>query len=375
VVLFHYVLRSLRARTRSNLLTVLAVALLVASGALGLAFYQGLRDTLVDTTPPENVIVFSEGAVSEAGSKVPLEAARKIVLFEEVRRDADAPVAVRELVTRMHITEKAGEYGPVTFRGFDALAPTIHHITMVSGALPAADSIDIALGKRVAADNGLKLGDEIPLPTGKAKVTGIFTAGGAPTEDEAWTPRSALEATLKVKFSSSVTLVAADASKVPALVTRINTTKDLGLHAVQLKELRAADAQLDTVARVVLLLLILLGVVATFAIATTMNAAAVVRLPELAALAALGIRRSVLGNIVLAESLMLGAIGALLGAAVGWLIKSQLSLISLGSNPVELSSRASGPAIGLVIGLVVGLVGGILPALMVRRLDIVREMR
>ncbi|MDQ3334956.1 MAG: ABC transporter permease [Myxococcota bacterium] len=375
MLLFRYVLRSLKARTRANLLTMLAVALLVTSGALGLSFYQGLRDMLVDTTPPENVIVLAEGAASEAGSKVPLESARKVVLFEDVRRDGDAPVTVRELVTRMHLTEKAGEYGPVAFRGFDTQSATVHRITLASGTLPAAGSIDIALGRRAATEHGLKLGDEVPLPVGKAKVTGIFTARGAPAEDEAWTPRSSLEAMLNVKFSSSLTLVAQDAGKVDDLVEKINGTKGLGLRAVQLKKMRADDAQLGTVARVVLLLLILLGVVATFAIATTMNAATVVRMPELAALAALGVRRSVLGRIVLVESLLLGGFGAILGALLGWVIRSQMSLITLGSNPVELSSRATGPLIGLAIGLSVGLIGGILPAIMVRRLDIVREMR
>jgi putative ABC transport system permease protein len=374
-LLFRYVLRSLKARTRANLLTMLAVALLVTSGGLGLSFYFGLRDMLVDSTPPENVIVLAEGAVSEAGSRVPLESARKVVLFEGIQREGDGPLVVRELVTRMHLSEKAGEYGPVTFRGIDAHSAKVHRIAFTSGALPAADSIDVAIGKRVASEHGLRVGSEIPLPTGKAKVTGIFTAHGAPAEDEAWTARTSLEAMLNVKFSSSVTLVAQDASQVDALVEKINSTKGLGLQAVQMKKMRAADAQLDTVARVVLVLLILLGVVALFAIATTMNAAAVVRLPELASLAALGIRRSVLGRIVLVESLLLGGLGALLGMLIGWVIRSQMSLITLGNNPVELSARASAPLIGLAIGLTVGLVGGVFPALMVRRLDIVREMR
>ena len=375
VLLFRYVLRSLKARTRANLLTMLAVALLVTSGALGLAFHQGLRDMLVDSTPPENVIVLAEGALTEGGSRVPLESARKVVLFDGVKREADAPVAVRELLTRMHLTKKAGESNPVVFRGFDQHSATVHRITFTTGGLPAGDSIDIAIGRRVASEHGLRVGDEIPLPTGKAKITGIFGANGAPEEDEAWTPRSSLEAMLNVKFSSSVTLVAQDASKVDELVEKINTTKGLGLQAMQVKKMRADDAQLDTVARVVLVLLILLGVVATFAIATTMNAAAVVRLPELAALAAVGIPRSVLARIVLTESLLLGGLGAILGAIFGWLIRSQMGLIALGSNPVELSSGVRAPLIGLAIGLVVGLIGGIFPAMMVRRLDIVREMR
>jgi ABC-type lipoprotein release transport system permease subunit len=375
VLLFRYALRSLLARTRANLLTVFAVCLLVIGGSGGLAFHQGLRDKLVDTTPPQNELVLSKGALGEIGSMIPVEAANKLVLLDGVSREGNAPVATRELVTRIHISPETGEFRPMTFRGYDERSLAIHKVTVAEGAMPAAGTLDIALGKRVANEFKLKIGDSIPLIAGTGKVTGILTANGAQAEDEVWTPRPALEAMLNFKMSSSVTLVAENAAKAVELVEKINTNKDLNLQAAQVLKLRSDDARVGTVSRVVLIMLVLLGVVATFAIATTMTAATLARMPELAALAALGIRRGVLGRVVLVESLLLAGVGALVGVLLGSLIRTQLGLIVFGNNPVELSGGVSAPVIGVAIGVVVGVLGGFVPSMMVRRLDIVRQMR
>src|SRR6187549_3962234 len=95
VLFVFYIYRNLIARFRANALTMLAVCLFVIGGSLGLSFYYGLRSMLIDTTPPENVVVLSKGAESETGSKIPIETAHKVVLLEGVKKLDDKPVAVR----------------------------------------------------------------------------------------------------------------------------------------------------------------------------------------------------------------------------------------------------------------------------------------
>lgn len=369
-----YVYRSLLARFRANALTMLAVCLFVVGASLGLSFYFGLQSMLVDTTPPENIIVLSKGASSEGGSKIALDTARKVVLLDGVKKAGDVPLAVRELVTRVYLIEQDPK--PVPIRGIDDQSLAVHRASLVTGAMPAPGTLEIVLGRRVAERYPkLKIGDDIALPAGPSRITGIISAQGGPMEDEVWTLRSALEVHLNVKFSSSVTLVADSQDRVAALADQINQSKDLEAQAVPVTKLRERMADLGTIARVVLVLLILLSIVATFALATTMSAAAAVRMPELAALAAIGIHRSVLGRIILFESILLGVVGALIGLGVSTLIRSQIGSISLGENPVELAGTATVLLIGIGLGVAVGVIGGITPAMRVARLDIMQSLR
>jgi putative ABC transport system permease protein len=369
-----YAYRSLRARLRANLLTMLAIILFVTGGSLGIAYYTSLKRMLVDTTPPENIVVLSKGASEEGGSKLDLEAARKIVLLDGIKRSGDLAVATRELVTRVYLADEGNEQVPI--RGIDDQSMTVHRVKVAEGAAPAPGSLEILVGKRVAQKyRSLAIGHEIALPAGLAKISGIMTADGGPIEDEVWTPRSALEAHLNVKFSSSLTVAASDRAQVPQLVDKINFSKEFDAQAIPATKLLEDGARLGTIAKVVLVLLVLLSIVATFAIATTMSAAVATRMPELAALAAIGIRRGSLGRIVLLESALLSLVGGLVGVGIGWLLAKQLGAISLGKNPVELHTSTGLLLFGLGLGVGAGLIGGIMPTLRVSRLDIMKALR
>ena len=376
IVLFvFYAYRSLLVRIRANVLTMLAVALLVIGGSMALSFYASLRGMLLDTTPPENVIVLSKGAAGEGDSKVSLDTAHRVVLFDGVKRNGNTPVAVRELVTRVYLND-SGTDDPVPIRGIDEQSLQVHRVTIAQGAAPASGTLEIAIGRRVHEKYPkLAIGQDISLPGGPCKITGILNASGGPMEDEIWTPRSALEAHLNVKYSSSVTLVATDKDHVDALVDKLNHSPEVEAQAIQVSKLLETTADLSRIATVVLVLIILLSIVATFAIATTMNAAAAVRMPEFAALAAIGIHRSILGRIVLLESILLATVGAIIGVVASAVMRMEIGAISLGMNPVELTGNASIAVAGLVLGLLVAIVGGSFAAVKVARLNILEAMR
>jgi putative ABC transport system permease protein len=370
-----YAYRSLKARARANALTMLAIMLLVAGATLGLSFYEGLREMLVDATPPENVVVLAKAAVAETDSRLALDQTNQLMLVDGVQRVGDRPLAVRELITRVYVDDTKNSV-PVFIRGVDELSAKVHRAIVVQGAAPAPGSLDLMMGQRVADEHpSLKIGSEIKLPAGAAKITGIMTADGGPVEDEIWTPRSALELHLNVKHASSMTLVARDVAHVGELVDKINTSREFDAQAISATKLLADTANLGGVATLVITLLALLSIVATFAIATTIDASAAVRMPELAALAAIGIPRRVLGSVVLMESALLAIIGALLGVGLSMLASSQIGAIRVGSNPVHLASPVGVIGIGVGIGVAVALAGAITPAVKVARLDILKAIR
>jgi putative ABC transport system permease protein len=373
VLLFAYGYRSLVARLRANIVTMLAVAVFVGAASLGLSFHHGLSEMLIDTAPPENVIVLSKSAPVESGSVLPLDTARKLLVLDGIKRVSGAPLAVRELVTSVYVGDADDA---TTIRGIDDQSPAVHHVTVATGALPKPGSLEVALGRRIAqAHPELAVGSELHLPGGACRVTGVLAANGSPFEDEIWTPRSALELHLKSQVTSSVTFVADDAARARTLADKINASKDLDAHASSVADFRDQAANLGTITNVVLLLLAVLSLIACSAIATTMNAAAAVRMPEFAALAAIGIHKSTLGRIVLLESVMLAATGAVLGVAASAIVRSQVTTLTLGANAVDISSGGAVLGLGLGLGLLVGIIGGLYPSRRVKRLDILHALR
>jgi putative ABC transport system permease protein len=378
VVLFVYACRSLLARVRTNLVTLVSVGLFVAGGTLGLGFYLTLERMVAGAAPADSIIVLANGATSEIDSAVALETARKVAVWEGVKGEGARRLVARELVTEIQLDEvDAARYEePIPLRGIDDTSLDVHHATVIAGSPPATGSLQILLGRRVARTHpNLAIGDELLLPAGPCRIVGIFAANGGPHENEVWTLRTALELHTKQQHASSLTMVAASGDRVDDIVNAINTTKELEVRAVPVNAYRAQGAGLGTITWTVLALLALLSVVAISAIATTMNAAVEVRMPELAALAAIGIRRGVLGRLVLVESALLGSVGACVGLLVATVVAMQLGEVAIGTTPVELSPSLAVGAIGAALGILAGVVGGVVPALRVARLDILGALR
>jgi putative ABC transport system permease protein len=378
VVLFVYACRSLLARVRTNLITLVSVGLFVAGGTLGLGFYLTLQRMVAGAAPADRIIVLANGATSEIDSAIALDTARKVAVWEGIKGDGARRLVARELVTEIQLDEvDAARYeDPITLRGIDDTSLDVHRATVIAGSAPAAGSRHIMLGRRVARTHpNLAIGDELLLPAGPCRIVGIFAANDGPQESEVWTLRTALELHTKQQHASSLTMVAASGDRVDDIVNAINTTKELEVRAVPVNTYRAQGAGLGTITWTVFALLVLLSVVAIAAIGTTMNAAVEARMPELAALAAIGIRRGVLGRLVLVESALLGSVGACVGLLVAMVVAMQLGEVSIGTTPVELSPSLAVGAIGAALGILAGVAGGVVPALRVARLDILGALR
>ena len=378
VLFLLYAYRSLLARFRTNVVTMLSIALFITGAGLGLSFYLSLKRMLVDSAPPENIIVVAEGAVSEGGSRLDLDTVRRIAVRDEIKKTGDQPLLARELVSLTFLeTPSVDEYkDPVTVRGIDERSLDVHRIKIISGAAPAPKTLEVMLGKRVAQRfPSLTLGTDIALPGGAAKVAGIFSENGGSFEDEIWMQRSALELHLKATYVTSTTLVAASLSDVPKIIDAINNNKDIKAQAQTLASFREKGASLGTIALVILVLLVLLSVIATIAIATTMSASVLARIPELAALAAIGVPRSVLARVVLVESTLLATIAVVIGVGLSTFIGDRLGEISIGATATTISPSGTVVGVVLALGVCVGILGGLVPAIRVLRLEILQALR
>jgi ABC-type lipoprotein release transport system permease subunit len=373
-----YAVRNLRARARANFVTLLSIALFVAGSTLGLTFYLGLRAMTHTAAPPENIIVMSKGAIAENESTLERDTINALLVRDEVRKDGATALAAREMVFDIYVEQAAtGNFPPrVLVRGIDENSLKVHQITITQGTVPAPNSLELLVGRQRAEQYPqLAIGSTLHLPAGESKVVGVFTAHGGPLEAEIFTPRAAAELHTKSKDINSVSMVIDDASRVPDFVSQIDTNKALNAHAASYADWWSGKVALHTIALVVLVLLLLLSGVAAVAIAATMSAAVAVRIPELAALAAIGIRKSVLGRMVLAESLLLGTTGGLVGFLAGETVGRLVHKVPFSGDPVAITPSIGIGMVGACMGILVAFVGGILPSLRVRRLDILRAMR
>ncbi|HNP62336.1 MAG TPA: ABC transporter permease [Woeseiaceae bacterium] len=102
----------------------------------------------------------------------------------------------------------------------------------------------------------------------------------------------------------------------------------------------------------------------------TMSQSVRERIPELAVLKTLGFRDSTVLGIVLSESILIIALGGLLGLGIGWvLVQGMAQQLSASLPGVYLSPQALLLAVGIMIGA--GIFAGFFPALKAMRLSIV----
>jgi putative ABC transport system permease protein len=375
-VFLFYAFRSLMARRRANLLTLLSVASFVAGSLIGLTIYSSLRRELVSKTPKENVLVLSKGAPMELASAIALEDTNRIMLRDGIRKSDGKPLATREMVGAVNLSTVETLDAPSVIRGIDAMSIPTNRVTIVEGAAPAEGSLEVIVGRKLVKKYPyLKVGSDLYLPGGPSKIVGVFFADGGVVERELWTPRPALERHLKRQVINSMTLTADSPSQMTTLIEELNSAKDVQVFAFSVSATRAQNAGLGKILRIVLLILILLGVVASVAIAATMSASISVRLPEMAALVAIGIRRSRLSRMVLAESMLLSTAGTLLGLAGAELIRRALDSVPIDGYPIVLVAHPMVFVVGLAIGVVVGVMGGLGPFFKLNRLDISATLR
>jgi putative ABC transport system permease protein len=117
-----------------------------------------------------------------------------------------------------------------------------------------------------------------------------------------------------------------------------------------------------------------MAVAATLGAINSLYAVVDGRRRELATLRALGFGALPVVASVLTESILLAVPGALLGAAVAWLLFNGLTASPFGFQ-FHLSVTLATAIVGTTWALVMGLVGGVLPALRAARVPVTVALR
>ena len=224
------------------------------------------------------------------------------------------------------------------------------------------------MGVGAARKLGLGVGSEVRLRDGKWPIVGVFSCGGDIIESYlVGDARTVMAARRRAGFAQVIAQLV-DAKAYPEFQTWLTENPALSV-SVERKtdyDLRTAGVSTAFFTRMAYVIGAIMALGALIGVVKIMYGAVRARTREIGTLRAIGFGATPVVMSVLAEAVLLGAIGALLGAAIAWLILDDRDMWVWGAFKLRVS-----PALwllGLVWALITSLLGGLFPALRAGRL-------
>jgi putative ABC transport system permease protein len=269
-------------------------------------------------------------------------------------------------------------------RGVDPVSPALRpHFAVVAGRYFEPGRGECIVSRNLSRRfKGAQLGGILRVGNKESyRVAGLFEAGGGAAESEVWVDRKDLERnTAYAGYVSSVQLRAATAKDFDQLKGTIAGSPRFKLLAQPEPEYFRNQERSGLFLKVFgTIIAVLLTIGAMFSAANTMFAAVGSRTREIGTMRALGFSRSDVLISFLAESLLLCALGGLLGL----LATIPLRALTFGMSSMDSFSELTidfhfGPTVvasACAMTAAMGLFGGLFPALRAVRLDVITALR
>jgi putative ABC transport system permease protein len=379
-------LRTVPTRWQSAAVTVAGIAgvMIVLIGVFSI--YEGFRAALELSGSEDVTFILRGGSTDELQSAVSLDEARIVGDTPGVVRDATGAAVSAELFASVDLVNRAtGVEVLVPMRGVGPQAPRLRgHFRMLAGRMLTPGTDEIVVGRGAARQfAGIELGRELKLGTNRWQVVGIFADGGGVAESELWADAVVLQGVLQ--YGNAYQSIRARLTSPAAFrefKDRLMTDPRVNLRVLTEREYLAllSGGLRRIVMSVGVAIAILMGVGAIFAALNTMYGAVAARTREIATLRALGFGALPVVASVLAEALLLGVAGALLGGLIGYFAfngvqTSTLNMVSF--SQVTFAFRVTAQLLGWALAYALGLafVGGVLPAIRAARLPIAGGLR
>lgn len=356
-----------------TLLTALGLAVALGSMLIFLSLGEGLRGVFraeLGTVGPDLQV-----ARTRAGQTIlpPMDLDPAVV--GELRRlspglgiEAVTPVAA-SLRQSLDPAQSAVFYGLPAGGGIGALFPGVQ---VARGRLlePGDAGKDVAvLGARGAQNLGLGLGDTLELSRrGRARVIGVLAPQSALTDTFTFLPLEAVQRAFGAGDRLSLVAVKlrnpADADRVAAALAGEPQIGGLGLETSTRADVVGGVGRLLSSADILSVCLSVIAlIVGGLAVVNTVLMGVHERTREFGTLRAIGARPAFVRSLVLTETLLLSALGGVLGLGLARLGVRGVNLYTqnlAGINGAALTPRLV--VVGLLVALALGLLAGLWPA-------------
>jgi putative ABC transport system permease protein len=380
-----YNLRNLRERKTQTLMTALGLALTVAVLLSVLALVGGLRDTFRASGDPLNILVLRKGATTELASNFARSVYNDLKFKPGIARDqAGEPMASLELVTVINLESSEHPDGMnVNFRGISPVGIRLRRgLAIERGRWFRPGFREVVVGRSIAARYPeVGLGGKVHLGRADWDVVGIMRAGESSINSEIYCDLNQVAADEnRAEVLSSTLLQASDPIAKAALIQ--NLTDDQRLNVDAMGETDYYDRQTRSSAPVQfvgLFVAALMAIGSSFAAMNTMYAAVSHRSREIGTLRVLGFSKSEILLSFLFESLLLAALGGVLGCLLVLPLNNLTSGIgsftTFSETTFQFRVTPAIMGIGMLFAGFMGAVGGLFPASNAARKEILVALR
>jgi len=375
-------IKSMPQRFWLSLSTVMAIALVVVVLLSFLAMANGFQQTLTSSGADDVAIVLRGGSQAEINSTVARDQVRLLEEAPGIARDADGkPLLSAELYLVVDGVKRSSQTkANLPLRGIGTAGAAVRKgIRIVEGRMFNTGANEIVVGKALLREfQGLEIGQVVPFATSRWTVVGIFEANGSVFESEIWADlpvvqslfnRNNIFQTVRARLQTPAALDALQRFVDADPRLKLDVKSEAAYFAEQ------ASQTSDLIQKLGWPLSITMALGALAGALNTMYSSVAARAAEIATLRAIGFGGfpAFIGTLV--ESLILAALGGLLGSIATTLAFQGFSASTLGASFTQVVfSFSLSPALvieALLLALAVGFAGGLLPALRAARLPIV----
>jgi putative ABC transport system permease protein len=382
-----YNVRSVSARWKTAIVSVLGIAGTVGVFIAMLAMARGFQATLIASGSSSNSIIRRAGSTSEMDSGVSLDQARIIADAPQVARSAEGvPLSSPEMVViGAFQLIKSGTDANTQIRGMTPLVLEVRpSVEIAEGRFFKPGLAELVVGSNaVQTYRGLELGSTVAFGGQDWKVVGIFDAGGSAFDSEIWCDHTVLAETFNrpTNVYSSITVRLNSPTDFDAFKDTLTSDPRLTVQVEREAEYYERQSQMvSTLIRVLgFLVAFVMAIGAVFGALNTMYSAVAARAREIATMRALGFGAASVILSFMLESLLISLVGGIIGCiavlplngftagTMNWQTFSHLAF-AFRVTPSLLVA-------GIVFALLMGLVGGVLPAVRAARLKVAHALR
>jgi putative ABC transport system permease protein len=381
-----YNLRNLVVRRTTTIMTALGIGLTVAVLLAILALVGGLRSSLQSSGNPLQVLVLRKGSNAELSSAVTPANFQDMKFKPGVAQSRSGqPMASLEMVTVINLESVDAPQGiNVTLRGISPIGIEMRdNLKLIAGRWFQAGRREVVVGESIGKRfPGARIGQRLHFGRGDWDVVGTMSAAGnGASNSEIFGDLNQVSSDFqRPEALSSVLLRATDPVAAKALINDIANDQKLNLDAISEKDYYEAQTNSGVVIESLgIFVSIIMGIGSSFAAMNTMYAAVARRSSEIGTLRVLGFSRGSILFSFFVESILLAALGGL----VGCLLVLPLNGLTTGIgnfatfSEIDFNFRVTPQimALGVAFAMVLGALGGLFPARSASRKEILVALR
>jgi putative ABC transport system permease protein len=360
-------------RKWSSLVLVASVASVIGVLLSMLSVTAGMLRAYRSGEDPRLAIVLGPDNGTEWGNGIPANAIGTILDAPGIARSPDGhPLADPEVLVSV---PPSGAYliGGPTLRGIGAAGLALHpNLKIVEGRQFHSGRQELMIGIAGARAFQLRVGDRITLPGGTWPIVGSFTDDGSFLESQYIADAETLLAAGRTAGYGSVLVKLESPEAFDAFSHWLSTNPNLKESAERMTDYLQRNAHQHsaffTALAYVVASMMTLG--AFFGTVKLMYAAVSTRRREIATLRAIGFQALPVALSILLETTILALTGALIGAAVAWLLFDGKHTTQARAV-FDLSVSGHLIALGIAWALVLAVLGGLPPAIRAARRSVI----